>query len=211
MKIQPFVEGAGEVEAVPVLLRRLQAQSGAYALEILRPICAHRSDLLSEPSVRMLVRRARVEQACDGLLFLLDGDDDCPLDLAPKIGGWVGMEAGIPCAVVIAQREYEAWFLASLESLRGRRGIRSDSLSLANPEEVRGAKERLQTQMAGRVYRETADQPALTARFDMASAYRRCRSFRRMVRAFGLLAAGAGISLEEWPPASWIGPAEDRP
>ncbi len=82
-------------------------------------------------------------------------------------------------------------------------------MSLAAPEEVRGAKERLQTQMAGRIYRERADQAALTAQFNMAAAYRRCRSFRRMVRAFGLLAEGAGAPLQDWPPASWLGAAED--
>jgi len=43
----------------------------------------------------------------------------------------------------------------------------------------------------------------MTARFDMAQAYRRCRSFRRMVRAFGLIAAGLGIHLNPWPPAAW--------
>lgn len=31
-----------------------------------------------------------------------------------------------------------------------------------------------------------------------------CRSFRRMVRAFGIVAAGTGASLQEWPPPSWI-------
>ena len=57
-----------------------------------------------------------------------------------------------------------------------------------------------------RGYSKTADQPALTARFDMAMAYRRCRSFRRMVKVFGLLAAGVGITLDPWPPSDWSSP-----
>ena len=43
-------------------------------------------------------------------------------------------------------------------------------------------------------------------RFDMAAAYRRCRSFRRMVNAFGLLTASVGITLEQWPPPEWMSP-----
>jgi hypothetical protein len=53
-------------------------------------------------------------------------------------------------------------------------------------------------------YSETRDQPALTALFDLAAAHRSCRSFRRMVRAFGLLASAAGVEIGEWPPASWL-------
>src|SRR2546426_7135782 len=46
----------------------------------------------------------------------------------------------VPCAVVLAHREYEAWFLASLESLRGRRGIRGDAEAHPDPEEPRDRK-----------------------------------------------------------------------
>ncbi|MEA2599886.1 MAG: hypothetical protein QOF89_878 [Acidobacteriota bacterium] len=58
--------------------------------------------------------------------------------------------------------------------------------------------------MENRSYGETLDQPALTALFDLAAAHRSCRSFQRMVRAFGLLAAAAGAEIGEWPPASWL-------
>ena len=46
----------------------------------------------------------------------------------------------MPCGVVMAQREYEAWFLAAIESLCGQRGIVSDALYPQDPEQVRGAK-----------------------------------------------------------------------
>src|SRR5262249_14310847 len=101
-------------------------------------------------------------------------------------------------------REYEAWFLAAIESLRGTRGIRHDATSHPDPESRRGAAEELRRRMTpNRSYTKTADQSALTAGFDMTEAHRRCRSFRRMVRAFGLLAAALGISLGQWPPAGW--------
>jgi len=136
---------------------------------------------------------------------VFDSDKDCPKELVAKIHDWARAEArGVPCEVVIAHCEFEAWFLGSLESLRGHRGIREDAKSLPDPETVRGAKERLTGSMIpGKIYTETLDQPALTAVFDLAAAHRSCRSFRRMVHAFGLLAAGAELEIGPWPPASW--------
>jgi hypothetical protein len=107
----------------------------------------------------------------------------------------------------MATREYEAWFLATIESLRGTRGIRTDATSHTDPESPRGAKAELRKRMTpNRKYTEKADQSALTAQFNMAIAYQRCRSFRRLVNVFGQIAAGAGITLEQWPPMDWMTP-----
>jgi len=78
--------------------------------------------------------------------------------------------------------------------------------SLSEPESIRGAKERLNAYIPEGPYVPTSDQAALTARFDMAAAYRACRSFRRMVSAFGKVARGAGAELADWPPAAWSNP-----
>jgi hypothetical protein len=102
-------------------------------------------------------------------------------------------------------REYEAWFLASIESLRGHRGIRADAESHPQPEEPRGAKGQLEQRMAeGKSYHETADQPALTALFDMQPTYARCRSFRHLVKVFGELATANGLILNAWPPPEGV-------
>lgn len=205
MTIQPIVEGHGEVAALPVLLRRLKAEAGAHQLQVGKPIRRRRWELLQQDLLHKAVRLALLQPDCSAILVLLDSDDDCPKELAPVLQGWAQAAAGsMPCAVVMAHREYEAWFLASIESLRGSRGIRSDAASHPRPEEPRGAKEQIERRMTqGWSYSETADQPALSARFDMRCAYARCRSFRRMTRAFGLLAANAGAALAVWPPPSW--------
>jgi hypothetical protein len=204
--IQTLVEGKGDEESIPILLRRLSEVSGASSLTFARPIRRHRSELVSEPQLRRAIQVAlRQERGCDGILILFDSDKQCPKGLAPKLTAWAADETrGIPCEVVIAHCEFEAWFLGALESLRGRRGILTEAMSVPEPEEVRGAKEKLSGSMEpGRIYKETLDQPALTALFDLAAAHRSCRSFRRMVRAFGLLAAGAGVEISHWPPPSW--------
>ena len=213
MKIQPIVEGHGEVHAVPVLLRRLRDASGAFEIDVLRPARHSRFDLADEAMLRHIIRRTLEQKLCHGILILFDGDDACPRELAPRVQSWATEEAGtVPCAVVIAQREYESWLLASIESLRGQHGVRTDAIPPPDPESVRGAKEKIANNLReDRLYKPTSDQAALTFLFDMAAAYRSCRSFRRMVRAFGLLAEGAGIPLKDWPPPSWLGPGEDLP
>jgi hypothetical protein len=203
---QLLVEGQGDERAVPVLLRRLQEESGCFSLQFDHPIRKKRSELVNEVPLRLAVQLAlKQERGCDGILIVFDGDRDCPKTLAPSVQIWAQTEArGLPCEVVIPHREYEAWFLGALESLRGKRSIRGDASSYSNPESVRGAKEKLKGSMRrGSSYVEVADQPAFTALFDLAAAYRSCRSFRRMVLAFGSLASAAGAEIGEWPPLAW--------
>jgi hypothetical protein len=105
----------------------------------------------------------------------------------------------------MATKEYEAWFLSSIESIRGKRGIRNDAISHADPETPRGAKAHLEERMIeGRSYSETADQAALTQLFAMGPAHRKCRSFRHLVKAFGELMRASGNPLQVWPPPEWL-------
>jgi hypothetical protein len=105
----------------------------------------------------------------------------------------------------MANREYEAWFLASIEALRGKAGILPDAASHPQPEMPRDAKGELERRMPSSAsYSPTVDQAALTAHFDLQNAYRRCRSFRKLVSAFGTLAAAAGVAPAVWPPAAWV-------
>jgi hypothetical protein len=205
MNIQPIVEGYGEVAAVPILLRRLRDQCQAFGIEVNRPIRATRSQLVREDTLKQRVKLALLQEHCGAILITFDADDDCPRDLAPVIQNWANEESGpVPSAVVMANREYEAWFLASIESLRGLRGIRNDAASHPNPEVPRAAKHALEECMIeGANYSETVDQPALTAAFEMERAYARCRSFRRFVNAFGSLVPALGHELIDWPPRGW--------
>ena len=131
MKIQPIVEGYGEVEAFPVLLRRLVDEAQAWSVGIGRPIRRSRVQLVREDEVVKAVRLGLLQQDCHAVLILLDGNSDCPAELGPTVQAWAAAAAGnVPCGVVIAHREYEAWFLAAIESLRGHHGIRDDAESL---------------------------------------------------------------------------------
>jgi hypothetical protein len=205
MKLYPIVEGHGEVAAAPVLLRRLFAEAQCHAIEVGRPIRRTQSQLRSEKGIQDGVQLAFLQPDCAAVVILFDGEDDCPKELAAKVRAWARKAAaGKPCDVVVAYREYETWFLAALESLRGQYGIPKNATAPANPESNRDAKGALEEFMPpDRAYSETGDQPAMSATFDMGLAHRRNRSFRKLVKAIGGLLTQLRQPLPAWPPAQW--------
>ena len=205
MKIQPIVEGHGEVKALPVLLRRLVEKAEVWSVGIGRPIRKPRNQLVRESELKKAVRLALLQPGCTAVLILFDGNSDCPAELGPVVQKWAKAEAGeVPCEVVIAHREFEAWFLAAIESLQGYRRIRADAQPHPTPEHPRDAKGHLEARMeADAGYLETTDQPALSARFSLADAYKRSRSFRKLANAFGRLVRSMEQEAGEWPPHCW--------
>ena len=205
MNIQPVVEGHGEVGAVPVLLRRLAGEAQAWEVGVNRPIRRNRSQLVQRTELEKTVRLARLQPNCGVILILFDGDDDCPAEWGPRVQRWAAaVSGGVPCEVVVPHREYEAWFLAAIESLRGQRGIRFDADPHPAPETPRSAKEQLEARMRSGSYMETTDQPAFSARFSLTAAYRGCRSFRKLTKSFGVLLREAGRDIGVWPPVAWM-------
>lgn len=185
MRIACIVEGHGEVEAVPILIRRLsQKIAPEVRVEIQKPIRVSRSNLVIVDELRKYVElAARQVDDAGGILVLLDSDDDLPCVLGPKLLAAVNaVRPDRKIGVVVAHREYEAWFLAAAESLRGRRGLAPDLVSPPDPEAIRDAKGWLtKHNVEGRSYKETLDQPALTAVFDIDRA-RNASSFDKLYR-----------------------------
>jgi hypothetical protein len=196
VKIGLVVEGHGEVKAVPVLFRRIGIDiDPSVNLEVLRPIRRPRGSLVKKPDERELERAVELAalkaRPRGGVFVLLDSDDDCPAELAPRLlarAEVAGM--GLPVSVILPQREFEAWFLVAAESIRGKRGLPIDLVPPPNPEEIRGAKGWLRERMHGRVYSETIDQPALAAIIDLnqarvAKSFDKCyRELQRLIERF---------------------------
>lgn len=185
VKIGLVVEGHGEVKAVPVLFRRMgDAIDRGVNLEILQPIRRSRGSLVNKPeelerAVELAALKARPR---GGVFVLLDSDDDCPAVLAPRLLARAESAGiGLPVSVILPKCEFEGWFLAAAESIRGRRGLPPDLVPPQNPEDIRGAKGWLRERMRGRVYSETIDQPALAAIFDLNQA-RVAKSFDKCYR-----------------------------
>jgi len=181
-----IVEGHGEVQAVPILIRRLVAFANpAVYADVQRPIRVPKSRLLSdgglEDAVELAVRGLRQPGF---VLVIMDSDDSCPKELAPLVLARAERAAADrrPVGVVLANREFESWFIAAAESVAGHSGLRLDLIAPPDPESIRGAKEWLRSHMLpGRTYSETIDQPSLASQFDLNSA-RRASSFDKMYR-----------------------------
>ncbi|MBC8255205.1 MAG: DUF4276 family protein [Ardenticatenia bacterium] len=181
----PIVEGYSEVQSVPVLLRRLLTEWSRYEVAIVKPVRVSRYKVVRPGELERACELARRRPTgCDAILLVLDADDDCPKELAPALLERARRaSADIPAAVVLAKSEFEAWFLGSLESLRGVRGLAETAVSPDRAEDIRDAKGYLSSQMTGgRTYVEVDDQPALTNRFDLQSARQRCPSFDKFIR-----------------------------
>jgi len=188
-RIIAIVEGDGEVEAVPVLIRRIASDVAPLTPPtVLRPIRIRRHRILKEEELERYVSLAATRVENGGrILVLLDANGDCPAELGPILLGRArAVGRGRRIEAVVANCEYESWFLAAAESIAGTRGVLPEITGPAEPESIRGAKEWLDNRMRGS-YRPTADQAALTAGFDMAAARRRSESFDKMWRATAAL------------------------
>jgi hypothetical protein len=163
MSIASIVEGEGDVHAVPILLRRILATMDVYSVRDIPPIRVSRSAIL----------KAGQLERCQ---------------LGPELQRRAqSARPDFPCSVVLAENEYENWFLSAASSLAGKEGF-PDTLTVpANPL-VRDAKGWLDQRKQNR-YQETRDQAKLTRLFDLelaknnASFEKCCREIVRLAEA----------------------------
>lgn len=186
VRLACIVEGHGEVSAVPVLLRRLAALvDPGLAVHIPQPIRVPRDKLVKQGELERAVELAARKIGGQGaIVVLVDSHGDCPAHLGPQLlQRALNTRGNLPFAVIVAKQEYEAWFLAAAESLRGLRGLDADLSPPSDPEAITGAKEWLSERMEGnRKYVETLDQPALSQTFDIDQARRSSASFDKCYR-----------------------------
>lgn len=199
--IQPIVEGHGEVPSVPVLVRKLGELMGIPFVPVGAPFRSKRSQLGQKDGLQRVIGRAREEPGCTAILILFDADDDCPKEEAPKFLQWAQEAAApLPCAVVLANREYEAWFLGNLEVLLQKRGVKPALPYDKDPETKRDARGELESRFGRDFhYVEKEDQPAFTALTDWALVYQRCRSFQKMAKEARRLFLACGLNPVPWP------------
>lgn len=187
MRVAAIVEGDGEVQALPVLLRRFCAWLTPDAhVEVLAPIRVRKERFLNcdDEFHRYLELAAWKCQADGWVLVLLDADDDCPAQCAAAIDARIRrMNLACRHSVILANREYEAWFIAAASSLHGHRGFRMHSADACDAETPRNCKGWLAQRMSpGKSYSEITDQPALTAIMDLELAASGSRSFRKLCK-----------------------------
>ncbi len=191
MKLGLIVEGQGDAEAVPILLKKiLKEMAPELPLNLLPPYRVKRHQIVQEQVFRTALETLAKRTGRDGrILVLLDADDDAPCQLGPRLQGWARLHhADMKVEVALAQRTYEAWFIASAVSLRGKCGLPKDLLAPLDPDAVPSPKgwvhDRLKTQ--SRSYKETTDQAQLTQDMSVREA-RRSKSFNKLLVKLGRL------------------------
>lgn len=167
--VAPIVEGHGDVEAVPCLIRLLRPD-----LRVARPVRFPKTKLIIPDEFKRAVAIA-IANIPDGqaglVLVVLDADEDCPATLGPTLYGQLCAEIGdrqFQGFVAIAKREFESWIVGG-----------DSTMEVDRPEEAGNAKGRLSAANGGR-YSETADQARLSNKIDANRLEQNSSSFARL-------------------------------
>lgn len=197
--IAPIVEGHGEVQALPLLLRRVAAEAKpSVELELnpalrVKPGSFFQDENYFRKYVELAARKAKAHPG-GHVLILLDCEDECPGQLGPHILKRAqDCRSDVEFIVTLAKREYETWFLAAAQSLRGVCGLPMDISPPDKPESIRDAKGWLSQKM-GITYNEPEHQPRMTSCFDFKTAAT-VHSFHRTVSKLQLLFGKSGPSV----------------
>ncbi len=191
LRIAPIVEGHGDYQAVRTLLARIWVELlGGEYVDVIRPIRQPRSKLVKKDELQKAVNLAisklgnpSLPPAPPLVLVLIDADKELPCELGPKLLGFAREsrpDADLSC--VIANIEYETWFVASTESLGDYLNLPSGEAIPENPETHRLGKSWIEARFKGTKYSETVDQPAMTANIDLSLCRRRSPSFDKLCR-----------------------------
>ena len=181
-------EGDGDDPALRVLLPRVASTQSPQLTQGRVVRASGRGNLTKPGGVEKFFRY--VSSGHDAVLFVLDADEDCPVDLTQELAHRIRfLRPPVPVALVAANSAFESWFLADLESIAGR-PVKSRILipqteaSSVDPDNVRNPKAKLVALTAeGTTYKESTDQPALASMIDTTVVAARSRSFRRFVSA----------------------------
>ena len=197
-KIIPIVEGHGEERAVPCLLQRwLRHRRFCQFFEV-PDLAINAKGCGRLKAAYNKVRHIGIEHYIiaalrnkpDAILVVLDADDECRKrgpgnGLGPELLARAKAVAShVPLAVVVANREYEAWFLANIRSFHAR-GLFFEHAEIPgnlDPETPRDCKG-LITKLIGCRYEETVHQLKLTddLRFS-TGAIHRSPSYGKLIR-----------------------------
>lgn len=177
-----IVEGPGDKVAVPLLLRLRLHGMEVYDDLLGKPISTNgRSNMTKPGGIEGFVAVATARPGCRSVLVVADSDDDRACALGPELLKRSGSQTNLPVVVALAERTYEDWLHASMESLR-----LGDSVAMYDEENSRGIVA-IRQAMAPAKYVKTVHQPRFTASMNLSLAESRSPSLARFLRLFETL------------------------
>jgi hypothetical protein len=195
LRVAAIVEGHGEYESIRLLLTRiwLELLGGEY-IDVLQPIRQKRQQLVKQNGLERAIQLA-ILKLLDApgdvmpsvILVLIDADEDVPCHLGPELHALAkNIRSDIDVICIVANVEYETWFVAAAESLCDYLVLPTEKTIPDAPEQERLGKPWIERQFKGMKYSETQDQPAMTAKMDIALCRTRSPSFDKLCRELAL-------------------------
>lgn len=197
MHLGVMVEGQGEIESVPVVVRNILYAQGRYDVSVSRPmrVGGVHNLLNGEPFVRQFNYVANAPDNC-GVLIVSDCDDGCPLEYRRRILDRIKRDCAKidrPVGLVLINREFESLFLSQADHLAATCDYFSpkDARTLVDTaQQVRNAKGVVKESISDFSYKESRDQVKLAARLDTTLLHRH-RAGRRLGDAVFQVLRGA--------------------
>lgn len=179
--ISPIVEGYGDFEAVPVLLRMINPE-----LKVSRPVRFPRTRLVIESELQRAVHIAKsnlTQGDAAMVLLVMDADEDCPAVLGPRLVRIMeAVSRPFECYVSLAMREFESWIVGGIEEF-----------DVAIPDSTGSLKQRILALNEGR-YQETIDQTRFTSKINIESLAAKSPSFSRLYRRVRRFTSESGLT-----------------
>lgn len=180
------VEGDGEVQALPTVIRAHLHARQVFDLTPAKPINTKgRGNLLRVGEVERFTRLAAIQAGTIGVIVLCDADDDAACTLGPDIQARAETAAReVPVRATVAIRKFENWIVASAETVHG------EALEGVHDYEGMAPDPIIKRWRAPRSYVKPIHQPRLAASIDLELAASRCPSLARLLRCVDELDAG---------------------
>lgn len=177
-----IVEGQGDANSLPLLLRRWLDQRTEYRDILGKPaVCNGRDRAIAANGLERYVAAVSARPGCRAVLVVLDTEGDPACNLGPELLARAQTITRMPVAITLADRGWEDWLYASIETLRIGSGLEYDK-------RLQGTSVIKEALKPARYVKPTW-QPRLTARMDIELAMSRSPSLSRMLQKFDELAS----------------------
>lgn len=173
------VEGAGDLNSLPILLRKHLASRQEFRDILGKPVPLHgRDKAFVKNGIEGYVAVSAARPGCVGVLVVLDAESDCIKARGQDLATRSRKVSRVPVEVVLIDKYFEDWIYASAETLE----LGFDAY-IAEKHGMYKIKEALQPD----AYTKPVWQPRLTSRIDLDLAGSRSETLRRCLDRFDRL------------------------
>ena len=180
------MEGDGDAVALPLLMARIIREkynrNDIIVAQGKSKVVKSNGRQQLERKLERFIGHAQKKPECGAILILVDADTDCPVTLARQLSQRCAQISPIcPIQIVCADRTFESWFIASLDTIKGWHGVSETAAFCGEVEKIANPKRWIGQQMPdGQAYKETTHQVSFSRLIDLDLVHRNSRSFRRL-------------------------------